>query len=152
MAHQQPSLDAKKAFFTHFQTLPHSDDEGDNGVTGDGEPGPDVDELGPREQRMRHRHRRFFREAPPGHKVADNEDRNAGEVQATLGEENDDDEVVVVTSSTKATPMPPKGKGHGKRERNAVDELLGRDADSDVEIIGETPQRRVLWRSASRRS
>ncbi|KAJ6790370.1 hypothetical protein PWT90_04208 [Aphanocladium album] len=137
MTHQQPSLEAKKAFFTHFQILSYSDDEEDAGVTG-GEGQTDSDELDPQEQRMRHRHQSFFRKAPPPAREATSagsEREPNGAVQATP---DDDVVVVAVASSTKATPVP-KSRGRGKRDRNVVDELLGRDADSDVEFIGETP-------------
>ncbi|OAA45919.1 DNA polymerase POL4 [Beauveria brongniartii RCEF 3172] len=161
MAQQQPSLEAKKAYFAQWRPLPHSDDETDT-VDAHAEGQVDDDELDPREQRMRHRHRRFFRNSSPREAVAAEADPHAqdydsteemrGEVQETPG----DEVVVVVTSSAQATPAVKKkpAKASSKRSRNVVDELLENDGDDDVEFIGETPidatkRRRAFAKSAA---
>ncbi|KAJ4164234.1 hypothetical protein LMH87_005917 [Akanthomyces muscarius] len=143
MAQQQPSLEAKRAFFTHFKTLPHSDDEDDVG-SGSAEGQSDEDVLDPREQRMRQRHRRFFRktsprpmpdDVPPLEKADNKSNGPPDTVQATP-----EDDAVVVTSSARATPVSKKPtKASSKRHRNVVDDLLEADGDDEVEIIGETP-------------
>ncbi|KAM3499537.1 hypothetical protein MY10362_007215 [Beauveria mimosiformis] len=161
MAQQQPSLEAKKAYFALWRPLPHSDDETD-AVDANAEGQVDDDELDPREQRMRHRHRRFFRNSSPREAVGaeadphaqnyDSKEEMGGEVQETPG----DEVVVVVTSSAQATPAVEKkpAKASSKRSRNVVDELLENDGDDDVEFIGETPidatkRRRAFAKSAA---
>ncbi|KAM3441513.1 hypothetical protein NHJ13734_002818 [Beauveria thailandica] len=161
MAQQQPSLEAKKAYFAQWRPLPHSDDETD-GVDANAEGQVDDDELDPREQRMRHCHRRFFRNPSPREAVAaeadahaqdyDSKEEMGGEVQETPADEV---VVVVVTSSAQATPAVKKkpAKANSKRSRNVVDELLENDGDDDVEFIGETPidatkRRRAFAKSA----
>ena len=143
MAQPQPSLEAKRAFFTHFKTLPHSDDEDDVG-SGSAEGQSDEDVLDPREQRMRQRHRRFFRKTSPRPmpddvpylEKAENKSNGPSDyVQATP-----EDDAVVVTSSARATPASKKpAKASSKRHRNVVADLLDNNGDGDVEIIGETP-------------
>ncbi|KAM3514180.1 hypothetical protein MY11210_002171 [Beauveria gryllotalpidicola] len=157
MAQQQPSLEAKKAYFAQWRPLPHSDDETDAVIDANIEGQVDDDELDPREQRMRHRHRRFFRKASPreapapeAHPRAQNysKEEMGGEVQETPG-----DEVVVVTSSAQATPAVKKpAKASSKRSRNVVDGLLENDGDGDVEFIGETPVDATKKRRASVKS
>ncbi|OAA73696.1 DNA polymerase POL4 [Cordyceps fumosorosea ARSEF 2679] len=135
---QQPSLEAKRAFFAHFRRLSHSEDEEDASQEPNAEgQADDEDELEPREQRMRHRHRRFFRNASPA-------PHPGLEVEAI--QETSDAEVVV-TSSARATPsttnkqnQTPAETGGGKRSRNAVDELLDSGGEEEEEeVIGETP-------------
>lgn len=143
MAQPQPSLEAKRSFFTHFKTLPHSDDE-DDVVSGSVEGHSDEDKLDPREQRMRQRHRRFFRKTSPRQTPDDvprpeqfnkNSDGPYDIVQATP-----EDDAAVVTSSARATPASRKpAMAKSKRHRNVVDNLLETEKDDDVEIIGETP-------------
>ncbi|KAM0742939.1 hypothetical protein ACQRIT_003116 [Beauveria bassiana] len=160
MAQEQPSLEAKKAYFAQWRPLPHSDDETD-AVDANAEGQVDDDELDPREQRMRHRHRRFFRKASPREAAASEADPRAqdyyskeemgDEVQETPGDEV---VVVVVTSSAQATPAVKKkpAKASSKRNRNVVDGLLENDGDDDVEFIGETPIDATKRRRASAKS
>ncbi|EJP70956.1 DNA polymerase POL4, putative [Beauveria bassiana ARSEF 2860] len=160
MAQEQPSLEAKKTYFAQWKPLPHSDDETD-AVDANAEGQVDDDELDPREQRMRHRHRRFFRKASPREAAASEADPRAqeyyskeemgDEVQETPGDEV---VVVVVTSSAQATPAVKKkpAKASSKRNRNVVDGLLQNDGDDDVEFIGETPIDATKRRRASAKS
>lgn len=151
---EQPSLEAKKAYFDHFQSLPHSDDEGDD-VMGTQQLSED-DGLDPREQRMRQRHRRFFRkmararaaETEPAVSQRREEPSQARDDDVIFGTPEDmaGEDEVVVTSSARATPLPKVRKpvaptATAKRARNVVDALLDKDDDDDdeVEIVGETP-------------
>ncbi|OAQ97181.1 hypothetical protein LLEC1_01270, partial [Akanthomyces lecanii] len=143
MAQQQPSLEAKRAFFTHFKTLPHSEDEGDVG-SGSAEGQSDDDWLEPREQRMRQRHRRFFRKASPRQthdnaplpqRAADESDEASDTVKATPK-----DDAIALSSSARATPAAKKPtRASSKRHRNVVDDLLEVHGDDNVEFIDETP-------------
>lgn len=161
MAQQQPSLDAKRAYFTHFKTLQHSDDDdeedGAAGSGGDGNIAADDDELDPREQRMRHRHRRFFRKQSQATEDQSQDGREGSENADTVQATPDDGEVVLLPSSARATPLPKKKKKTvEKRTRNVVDELLDKTTndnndDDEVEIIGETPVDKSKRQRAPRR-
>ncbi|KAJ2972592.1 hypothetical protein NQ176_g7069 [Zarea fungicola] len=156
MTPQQPSLEAKKAYFEHFQTLPFSDDEEEEqkaSETATAEPGLDPDGLDPRELRMRHRHRRFFRQKSPAHEIpaaVDATQNQASEPTSREEETNKDedaavrsrpaygDDVVVVSSSARATPQdkPIHARFASKRQRNAMDDMLD---EGFTQVIGETP-------------
>ncbi|ATY64900.1 DNA polymerase POL4 [Cordyceps militaris] len=148
MAQQQPSLEAKKAFFAHFPKLQYSDDENDENGKNDDKEGPaDDDELDPREQRLRSRHRRFFRDTSSremsqveGEPTNHDRDKRVGQAEARNAREATPDDDVVVTSSARATPASKKPAKAKNRTRNsAVDALLNNGGDDEIELIGETP-------------
>ncbi|XWW99798.1 hypothetical protein V2A60_007810 [Cordyceps javanica] len=157
---QQPSLEAKKAYFAHLRTWSQADDEKDadrgrgddydDDDNGDDNNGRD-DELEPREQRMRRRHKRFFRRLSPP-REASSPPNPVAAVPGTSDEEKEEEEVIVVMT-TPAAPHKKRKKrkkpvradggsnSSGSSSSNVVvvDALLGRDGDGDVEIVGETP-------------